>query len=449
MLGRVFLGRYEAKRLLGEGGMGKVYLAWQPDLGRQVVVKVMHEHIAADPRFRDRFERETRIMARFQHPYVVALYDASLNDPDGPCIVMEYIRGVTLEELRIRNRRLSPVRVGRLLNQLCEALQAAHSEGIIHRDLKPTNVMVVDPDTPYEKVKVMDFGLAKLLDQPRYSLDRMMPETALDFAVGTPAYICPEQVRGDPVDHRGDLYSVGVMLYELLTGQLPFDRPSTMDIMLAHATEPPPPFAAVGAGDWVPPAVEAVVMSLLAKHPDQRPQSARDLAERYEAALAEELARKEEALPLSASRYRPGPERAAPAAPPAPAEAPPPGPEPVTDANAIVNQMEAWMPEKIAVFKLRGFVQDLGGEVLESLPGLIRVRLGHKNSSWLDPRRKAKIIDMELRLQQIDAARGNRLHITVSMRPLKPAHLKNQFWRDRCEQVFCELRAYLMGQASG
>src|SRR5262249_21647961 len=139
MVGRIFLGRYEAIRVLGEGGMGRVYLARQIDLGRQVVIKVMHEHIASDQKFRDRFQRETLVMARFQHPYVVTLYDASLNDPQGPCIVMEYIRGMTLDALLHRNGRMTPARVSRLLSQLCEALQAAHSEGIVHRDLKPTN----------------------------------------------------------------------------------------------------------------------------------------------------------------------------------------------------------------------------------------------------------------------------------------------------------------------
>src|SRR5229473_3651551 len=173
--------------------MGKVYLAKQLDLGRQVVVKVMHDHIAADPKFRDRFQRETLLMARFQHPYVVTLYDASLNDPQGPCIVMEYIKGITLDALLQRNARLTPVRVGRLLGQLCEVLQAAHTVGIIHRDLKPANLMVVDADTPYEMIKVMDFGLAKLVDPPDFN---RISVTGMDFAVGTPAYICPEQVRG-------------------------------------------------------------------------------------------------------------------------------------------------------------------------------------------------------------------------------------------------------------
>ncbi|HKB35992.1 MAG TPA: serine/threonine-protein kinase, partial [Gemmataceae bacterium] len=276
MVGRVFMGRYEILRLLGEGGMGRVYLARQLDLGRQVVVKVMHDHIAADTVFRDRFRREMQLMAHFQHPYAVALYDASLDDPQGPCIVMEYIRGVTLDVLLSRNGRLTPMRVGRLLGQLCEVLQAAHSEGIIHRDLKPANLMIVDPDTPYEILKVMDFGLAKpIVHDPSLPF----PLTNGDFTVGTPGYMCPEQARGEEMDHRGDLYSIGAILFELLAGRLPFAGRSTMDILLAHATEDPPSFAAIGAPAAVPPEIERVVQTCLAKSADQRPRTARELAE--------------------------------------------------------------------------------------------------------------------------------------------------------------------------
>src|SRR4051812_35399104 len=262
MSARVFLGRYETIRLLGEGGMGKVYLARQTDLGRQVVVKVMHDHVAADATFRERFTRETLLMARFQHPYAVTLYDAKLEDDNGPCIVMEYIRGVTLDTLLHTNRRLDPARVGRLLHQVCEVLQAAHAEGIIHRDLKPANLMVVDPDSPYELIKVMDFGLAKLLQGSSLDLKKIT-ESNMEFAVGTPGYICPEQVRGEEADHRGDLYSVGIILYEMLTGRLPFAGRSTMDILLAHATEPPPSFDDIGARDWVPRPIEEVVSACL------------------------------------------------------------------------------------------------------------------------------------------------------------------------------------------
>src|SRR5262249_45529247 len=262
MQGRVFLDRYETIRLLGEGGMGRVYLARDAELGRQVVIKVMHDHIASDPTFRERFQRETLLTARFTHPYAVTVYDAYPNDAQGPFILMEYIPGETLDCVLARNRRLDPARVGRLLHMLCEVLQAAHSQGIIHRDLKPANLMVVDPDTPYEMLKVMDFGLAKLLGP-----QAKVTVTNHEFAVGTPGYMCPEQARGEEMDHRGDLYAVGVVLFELLTGQLPFAGRSTMDILLAHATEDPPSFAAAGAVGVVPPAIEAVVQACLAKAP--------------------------------------------------------------------------------------------------------------------------------------------------------------------------------------
>jgi serine/threonine-protein kinase len=443
MIGRVFLGRYEAIRLLGEGGMGRVYLARQQDLGRQVVVKVMHDHIAADPKFCDRFQRETLLMARFQHPFAVTLYDASLNDPQGPCIIMEYVRGVTLDTLLQRNTRLMPNRVGRLLGQVCEVLQAAHAEGIVHRDLKPANLMVVDPDTPYEHIKVMDFGLAKLLGPPDGHAGNI---TAAEFAIGTPGYMCPEQANGDEMDHRGDLYSIGVILYELLTGRLPFAGTSTMDILIAHATEAPPPFMKVGAADWVPPAIEAVVLACLAKDPAQRPASARELAERFETALAHEEAVQQQAVPHHDPRVA-GPRPAAGVAKAASRVA--------TDPFTIVHQFEAWMPEKIASYKLRGFVHDAGGEVVESVPGRIRVRLGGKGSvyaasnvgSWFGIGRKSRMIDLELQLQKADPTRDSLLQITVVLRPTE-AGSASPDWRDRCAQIFCDLRGYLMGQAN-
>jgi serine/threonine protein kinase len=440
MVGRIFLGRYEATRLLGEGGMGRVYLARQLDLGRQVVVKVMHDHIAADQHFRERFQRETLLMARFQHPYAVTLYDATLNDPQGPCIIMEYIRGVTLDVLLQRNGRLSAPRVGRLLGQLGEVLQAAHSEGIIHRDLKPANLMVVDPDTPYEKIKVMDFGLATLLDPNSL---KKLTDTKAEFAVGTPGYISPEQVRGEDMDHRGDLYSVGVILYELLCGKLPFTGASSMEILLAHANTEPPTFAEVGAGDWVSPNIEAVIRACLAKDPAKRPPNARDLVERYETALEHERAVEQESLP---------PEH--PRAQQADNIAPPPIRK--IDPTAVVREMEAWMPERIAAYKLLGFVQDVGGEVIESVPGRILVRLGGPGSvylprnqgplSWLGIGRRSGEIEVELNLQRAGGSRENLLHITVAMRPPYADDLHNGEWRERCDQVFCDLRGYLLGK---
>jgi eukaryotic-like serine/threonine-protein kinase len=432
MIGRLFLGRYEAIRLLGEGGMGKVYLAKQNDLGRQVVVKVMHDHVAADDKFRERFQRETLLMARFQHPYAVTLYDASLSDPSGPCIVMEYVRGINLEALLQRNGRFSPGRVGRLMGQLCEVLHAAHEEGMIHRDLKPSNLMVVDHDSPREKIKVMDFGLAKLLDD---RIIKNVTESNFDFAIGTPGYICPEQVRGEEVDHRGDIYSVGCIMYELLTGRLPFLGPTSMDLMLAHATEPPPSFRDLELDGVIPSAVEAVVMTALEKDPANRPQTARELAERYETALAIDD------MGLSDVRS---------------VEGQLPVPLIFNDPSTLSFQMEAWMPESIAIMKLKGFAHDYDGEIIESVPGLIRVSLGAGGSgfrkrtavtggfSLFGLGRRHGPVGLELHLHQVDP-RNNKLLIQVVFRPQYAGQLADALWRERCTLLFIELRAYLMG----
>jgi serine/threonine-protein kinase len=443
MIGRVFLGRYEAVRLLGEGGMGRVYLARQIDLGRQVVVKVMHDHIAADPRFRDRFERECHLMAGFQHPYAVTLYDASLTDPHGPCLIMEYVKGINLDQLLAKNRRLSPARVGRLVAQLCDVLQAAHEQGMIHRDLKPGNLMVIEADTPRERLKVMDFGLAKLVDS---TVLKKVTDTNVDFAVGTPGYICPEQVRGEEMDHRGDLYGVGIILYELLTGRLPFQRESSMDMLLAHATEPPPTFAQLELGDVIPAEIEAVVMACLEKDPSKRPQTARELAERYDRAL--ETARAATGGAGVDSGSYPRPHVPVPTQPGIDV-----GPIP-SDPSTYECTMEAWMDQAVGRVKIRGFVHDFGAEVLESVPGLIRLRLGSQRVkgrktptalSWLGIGRRLGPIDVELWMHQIDPARENRLFIVVRFRPTHSTQLLDQDWRDRCDQIFIDLRAYLVG----
>jgi serine/threonine-protein kinase len=440
MRGKVFLGRYEVHRLLGEGGMGKVYLARQLDLNRPVVLKVMHDHVASDPRFQDRFQREMLLMARFQHPYAVALFDATVNAQEGHCIVMEYVRGETLATILHRNNHLSPYRVGRLLGQLCEVLQEAHAQGIVHRDLTPSNLMVLDADTPYEKIKVMDFGLAKLIETK--SLKQMAEHksatgTGMDCVVGTPGYMCPEQARGEDTDHRGDLYSVGVILYELLTGHLPFRGLSTMDTLLAHAVDTPP---AMKDGDvWVPPAVEAVVMKCLEKRTYDRFSSARDLAESFDKALR---------------CSDPSAEIEMPAEPEEDEDAPPPVPEKL-DPTTAVYQVQAWMPESVAAYKLRGFIQDAGGQVLESVPGKIKVLLGGRGStyempaagrlSWLGLGGKGGI-EMELQLCQSTNARHNYLWVTVVLRYLGRALDRN--WRTHCDHIFRDLRGYLIGSTA-
>jgi serine/threonine-protein kinase len=343
---------------------------------------------------------------------------------------MEYIRGVNLETLLQKNTRFTPARVGRLISQLCEVLQAAHDQGLIHRDLKPANLMVVDHDSPREKIKVMDFGLAKLVDGETPGDYR---SSSAEFAVGTPGYICPEQVKGDPVDHRGDLYSVGVMMFELLTGRLPFVGPSSMDLMLAHATEMPPRFADLRLPVSIPEPIEAVVFLCLEKDPNDRPQTARELAELYETAMAFDQSGLGGAHSHSANIAQ----LACPAL--------------ISDPNSLTFTMEAWMPESIAVVKLQGFAHDTDGQIVDSVPGVVRMKLGPEGrhgriqaTGWFGFR-KPDPLWLELHLHQLEPARGNKLIIQAVFRPQSASQLTDSVWRQRCTHAYIDLRSYLMG----
>lgn len=424
-VGRVFLGKYETMRLIGEGGMGQVYLARQLDSDEPVVVKVMHEHISSDPKFRERFQRETVLMAGLQHPNAVTFLDASSDDPHGPCIIMEFIPGITLDKLISRNGRFSPMRLRRIFAQLCDVLQAAHDQGIIHRDLKPANLMVLDPDTPFEKLKVMDFGLAQMVDPSQKRAD-----APAEYAVGTPGFMPPEQVCGAPMDHRGDLYSVGVILFQMLTGRLPFAGQSTMEILMAQAEGTLLEMASLNLDTRVPAAVEGLVRECLAVDPNERPQSASEIGAYYESALTHVFGTGE------------GPDSE-----PAPA-APAAGADPAA-ANAFVEYLEAYMPEQIAIFKLRGFVEAVGGKMLESAPGLVRVRLKAPQSkgmfSWLGLGGKLGPIDLELHMKNKDPNQRNLLHITALLKPAGggplPVHPE---WKSHCQRIQATLKAYLM-----
>jgi len=439
---RVLLGRYELLRLLGEGGMGKVYLARQLDLGRQVVIKVMHEHLLTDPQFQERFRQEMQFMANFQHPYAVALYDAAVDENVGPCLIMEYVRGETLEVVRKRNGRLSPSRVGVLLGQLCEVLQAAHDLGIVHRDLKPANVLILSADTPYEKVKVTDFGLAKLIPR-RKAKDTHPTGQGSEFAVGTPAYISPEQARGEAADHRSDLYSLGVIVYELLTGRLPFERPSSMELFLAHVHDPVP--AMCGQGIWIPPAVEEVVRACLAKRPEDRPGSAQELCRRYQRALRDQAGDGDKARDCDVAVSHTSS---------TPADVGLPGSGEL-DPEAFLFDIEAWLPPAVAAYKLHGFIADSGGRVVENSPGKVVLRLGQKGStyevsparrSWFLRRGSHEPILMEIYLARRDPDRPNLLSVRVVLHYEGNLPLAN--WRELCGQICCDLRAYLIGQTS-
>lgn len=440
MVGHVFLGQYEVVRPLGEGSMGQVFLARQQNNGRQVAVKVLHDYIATDQKFRELFEREMHLMTRFQHPNIVAVYEASAEDPNGLCMIMEYVPGVDMEEL-LKKGRIPVERTGRLLGQLCAGLQAAHGEGIIHRDLKPANLMIMDAGSDYERLKVMDFGLAKVTTSIHISIDKLKGNGG-DVATGTAEYMAPEQVRGDELDHRSDIYSVGCLLFEMMTGQLPFQRDTIPELLEAHAEDVPPRFADVGVTD-LPPAVEKVVMWCLSKYPVERPQSAWDLAKRWEGATGDRILT-ESAPPSPSGILRSGDD-----APPL-----------RQSEGAVVHELEAFMPERIAVVKLRGYVDDVGGEMVESVPGMIRVRFGQKGCqyqcqtkasgalSWIGlSGPKNHLISVELRMRKVEGGQSSQLKITMLIKPEAGGKAPDTpLWKACCMAIYKDLKAYLMGK---
>jgi hypothetical protein len=445
MVGKIALGKYRLLQSLGSGSNGEVYYAEPIQFPEfRVVVKRIHDHVVKHPKFRQRFEAEVHSMANFDHPYAVGLIEASLDDPLGPCLVMEYVPGITLETLLAKFRRLAPERVGLLLGYFCHALEAAHQAGIVHRDLKPANLMVVKPAAPDESLKVMDFGFAGFVAKPYLQLADLTGQGPID-AMGTPSYVSPEMIRGDRVDARSDLYSVGVILYEMLTGRLPFNHESQDRLLMAHMNDPPPPFGKVGSSDS-PKAIEAVVLRSLAKYPNERPQSAKELLSEYSRALG---------VDLWEATYPAGWEPTAAALEPGLLEMPrlqPRGP------FHVLYQLGVLLPERMAAAKLRGFIDDLAAEVVTSEPGLIRMRLGLPAGyregqasgilGWLATRRPSvpkgqEPIEVELHMDRPNPSQP-LLNLILSFQPLKDYPPKDPaVWQTRCEKVHALLKRYL------
>ena len=251
-------GRYRAVKRLGSGGMAEVWCVEDEVLGRRVALKLLGGRFVDDPEFRERFRREARAAAGLAHPNIVGIYDRS--EWDGvPYIAMELVDGKTLKELVAERGPLPPDVAIAFTEQILRALAYAHRRGIVHRDVKPQNV-IIDAEG---QAKVADFGIARAADSEM---------TQTGTIVGTVQYLSPEQAEGRPVDHRSDLYSTGIVLYELLTGQVPFDGEAPIAIAIKQFNEPPVPPGQLEPG--IPPALEAVVMRALEKDPERRFQSA-------------------------------------------------------------------------------------------------------------------------------------------------------------------------------
>jgi len=275
LVGREIAGRYRVVSKLGEGGMGAVYRGEQISLKRKVAIKVLRPELSADPGLVRRFNSEAELVAKLSHPNTVNIYDFG-QDPGGALfIAMEYLEGKSLRQVT-QEGPLAPVRALSIARQIAASLADAHGHGIVHRDLKPDNVMLTERGKERDIVRVLDFGIAKLRDDNRATVNAM---TRAGDLVGTPQYMAPEQIRGEHVDGRTDVYALGAMLYEMTTGRLPFEGTTVMAILSKHLTETPPSPTSRRPDLGLPTALDALVMAALAKDPERRPPSMERFAE--------------------------------------------------------------------------------------------------------------------------------------------------------------------------
>jgi len=260
------LGKYQIMELAGKGGMAAVYKAYQPSLNRYVALKVLPPYLAQDEQFVARFKQEALAAAALRHPNIMVIYDVE-EEGDIRYIAAEYLEGNTLAQVLEQQRGPVPLpRTVNILNQLASALDFAHQRGLVHRDVKPSNAFIGSDD----HVTLMDFGIVK-------ALTGGMQMTRTGAAIGTPEYMSPEQAEGRSVDQRSDIYSLGVVLYQLLTGRVPFEAKTPTQILLAHVTQPPTPPTQINPA--IPRAVEAVVLRALAKRPEERFATAGEMAQ--------------------------------------------------------------------------------------------------------------------------------------------------------------------------
>jgi serine/threonine protein kinase len=284
LVGRTIGGRFRIESLIGEGAMGRVYRARQVTLGTSVALKVLHEELARLPAIEARFLREAQAASRIDHPSSVRMIDFG-KEPDGLLyLAMELIDGRSLADTLAESGPLAAARIIEIASQVLAALAVAHELGVVHRDLKPENIMVVgvrdDDGNPCDLVKVCDFGIAKIVD----GKGAAPSVTQEGVILGTPAYMSPEQARGEPLDARSDVYSMGVLLFQMMTGEVPFDATSAFGTALMHVTdEPTKPTLLVPTIDS---RLEAICLKAMRKRPEDRYASARELRAELRALLA-------------------------------------------------------------------------------------------------------------------------------------------------------------------
>jgi serine/threonine-protein kinase len=277
LVGTIVLERYFVEAELGSGAMGTVYRARHTKLNRQVALKVMHEHLMGEPKLMERFKREATAAGRLAHPNVASVLDVGETDDHKPVMVLELVEGIALEELMAEGL-LPRDRILRFVDQLLRGLEHAHASGLVHRDLKPDNV-IVEQNEDGDNARIVDFGIATL-SQPGETMDRL---TGTGMIVGTPLYMAPEQARAESVDHRADLYALGIILYEMLAGVSPFEG-TAMEVAVAKMDKDPPPIRERAPGVVIDRVLDAYLGKLVARNPDARFASARaalDVLELY------------------------------------------------------------------------------------------------------------------------------------------------------------------------
>lgn len=279
LIGRTLDGKYLIDARIGAGGMGTVYRGTRLHIGDTVAIKILHRDTISDIHAAERFRREAQATSRLKHPNAVSIYDFGISGDGLAYIVMELVEGKSLRSIIKRRGPLSPLTVDEILGQVCDALDEAHRNNMVHRDIKPDNV-IVNTSPKGLRVKVLDFGIAKLHNVSA----EMINLTATGSVMGTPQYMSPEQCMDEELDGRSDVYSLGIVLYEALTGRVPFTSTTATAVAVAQVNQKAPSLRALNPS--ISPGLEAVVMHALEKKREARPQTAGALAQEWHAAVS-------------------------------------------------------------------------------------------------------------------------------------------------------------------